>query len=84
MSKLFHPADRFGAETHPERFIGIPDPDDRKFAALAHAAAAILISNDEHLLSYHGDMDLTVLTSGAFWKGQNGSHLPSGSASPPR
>ena len=66
---LFRPADRFSAETHPERFAAIPDPDDRKFAALAHAAGAILISNDEHLLRSQ-DPDLTVLTPTAFWKRQ--------------
>lgn len=50
LAELFRAADWFSAETHPERFADIPDPDDRKFAALAHAAGAILISNDEHLL----------------------------------
>ena len=29
----------------------IADPDDRKFAALAIAAGAILVSNDDHLLA---------------------------------
>src|SRR5438128_9911085 len=50
LAELFRPADRFTAATHPERFAAIPDPDDRKFAALAHAAGAILISNDQHRL----------------------------------
>jgi predicted nucleic acid-binding protein len=66
VTELFHPTDRFAAATHPERFADIPDPDDRKFAALAHATGAILISNDEHLLRYRGPLDLTVLTPSAF------------------
>ena len=70
VAELFRPADRFTAATHPERFTAIPDPDDRKFAALAHAAGAILISNDAHLLRYGKCLDLTALTPGAFWQRQ--------------
>jgi predicted nucleic acid-binding protein len=65
VSNLFRPRDRYAAATHPERFAFIPDPDDRKFAALT---AAILISNDEHLLRYRDQMNVTVLTPSAFWK----------------
>ena len=70
VEQYFRPADRFTGTTHPERFADIPDPDDRKFAALAHAAGAILISNDEHLLRNRDRMDLTVLTPGEFWRRQ--------------
>ena len=70
VADLFRPADRFTAATHPEQFTDIPDPDDRKFAALAHAAGAVLISNDEHLLGQRDHSDLTVLTPGAFWQRQ--------------
>jgi uncharacterized protein len=68
VARLFRPADRFIAATHPEQFVDIPDPDDRKFAALAHAADAILVSSDEHLLRYRGPLNLTVLTPGTFSK----------------
>jgi predicted nucleic acid-binding protein len=68
VAELFRPEDRFTGPTHPERFPEIPDPDDRKFAALADAAGAIVISNDEHLLGYRGERDLTVLTPGAYWR----------------
>jgi len=68
VADLFHPANRFTAAVHPEWFSSIPDPDDRKFAALAHAAGATLISNDQHLLRYRGERDLTVLTPGESWK----------------
>jgi predicted nucleic acid-binding protein len=61
-SDLFRPEAHYTAATYPERFALIPDPDDRKFAALAHAAGAILISNDDHLLRHRDRLDLTVLT----------------------
>jgi uncharacterized protein len=70
MTELFRPEDRFTGSTHPERFLEIPDPDDRKFAALAHAAGAMLISNDDHLLQARGRIDVTVLTPSEFWQRQ--------------
>jgi putative PIN family toxin of toxin-antitoxin system len=70
VTDLFRPEDRFTAATHPERFADIPDPDDRKFAALTHAAGAILISNDDHLLRQRNHSDLAVLTPGEFWRRQ--------------
>jgi predicted nucleic acid-binding protein len=70
VAPLFRPEDRVTIPTHPERFAEIPDPDDRKFAALADATGAVLISNDEHLLSHRDRMSLTVLTPSEFWKGQ--------------
>jgi predicted nucleic acid-binding protein len=60
VADLFRPEDRFSAQTHPERFAFIADPDDRKFAALAEAAGAILVSNDDHLLEHRGSMGATV------------------------
>jgi predicted nucleic acid-binding protein len=68
VAELFRPEDRFTAPTHPERFADIPDPDDRKFAALANATGATVISSDEHLLEYRGDLDLTVLSPAAYWR----------------
>jgi uncharacterized protein len=65
---LFHPADRFTSATDPERFAEIPDPDDRKFAALAHAASATLISNDGHLLQFRDRMGVKVATPDEFWR----------------
>jgi predicted nucleic acid-binding protein len=49
-------------ETHPERFALIEDPNDLKFAALAAAAGAILVSNDDHLLSQRDRLEIEVLT----------------------
>ena len=68
LSDLFRTENRFAAPTHPERFAFIPDPADRKFAALGAATGATLISNDDHLLSSREQMAVTVLTPGAFWK----------------
>jgi predicted nucleic acid-binding protein len=62
--------------THPERFAEIPDPDDRKFAALAQAAGPVLISNDRHLLNHRDRMELTVLTPSEFWQRQQRSREP--------
>lgn len=60
----FHPEDEFTAETHPERMGFIEDPEDRKFAALAAAAGAILVTNDDHLLSQRDAITAEVLTPG--------------------
>ena len=68
VADLFRPGDRYTGATHPERFAFIPDPDDRKFAALAAATGATVISNDDHLLRFRDRMDLTVLTPSGFWK----------------
>jgi predicted nucleic acid-binding protein len=46
----------------------VTDPDDRTFAALAHAAGAILISNDDDLLRHRDRLGVTVLTPSAFWQ----------------
>lgn len=58
----FSPEAEVTVETHPERFDLIEDPDDRKFAALAAVAGAVLVSNDDHLLSQRDRLDIEVLT----------------------
>src|SRR5437667_11713347 len=40
IADLFRSEDRFGGSTHPEAFGFVPDPADRKFAALADAVQA--------------------------------------------
>lgn len=64
VGEYFLPEGRFEGATQPERFRGVPDPDDRKFAALAYAAGVPLISNDSDLLDYRSK-DVEVLTPGA-------------------
>ena len=70
------------APTHPQRFAHIPDPDDRKFAALAHATDAKLISNDDHLLRHRDRMDVTVLTPMSFGTVINARTMPKGGHDP--
>ena len=48
VADLFRQEYRVEAKARP--FSQIPDPEDRKFARLAHAGGAILISQDAHLL----------------------------------
>jgi uncharacterized protein len=64
---LFRPQDEYKSATYPEHFEIVPDPDDRKFAALAHAAGAILISRDDHLLQQREHLGITVLTAQEYW-----------------
>jgi uncharacterized protein len=64
---LFMAENRFHGDTHPQNFTDVTDPDDRKFAALAHAAGAVLVSNDQHLLGPSLVDRVTVLTPSAFW-----------------
>jgi predicted nucleic acid-binding protein len=63
LSDLFRPDARFDGPTEPDRFGFIPDPGDRKFAALAAAAGAVLLTADRHLLEgrpYAGVVTLTA------------------------
>jgi predicted nucleic acid-binding protein len=65
--KLFRDEDEFTGDTHAEDYRQIGDPDDRKFAALAAAAEAVLVSNDDDLLSVRDDLNITVLTPSEMW-----------------
>jgi len=65
-------ADRFRPETEflgpvdPESFVFVPDPEDRKFAALSVATQTPLVTNDNHLLSHKDRIGVDVLTPRAF------------------
>jgi predicted nucleic acid-binding protein len=67
-AELFREEDRFQGATSPEKFDYIPDADDRKFAALAEAAGAVLITNDDHLLSNRERAEFEILTPAEYWK----------------
>jgi uncharacterized protein len=67
-------ADLFAAE-HQEpnpaidaRFACVADPADRKFAALAAATKAILVSSDQDLLSVREQLPLQVVSPSEFWR----------------
>src|SRR5205085_11952652 len=66
IADLFRSEDRFGGSTHPEAFGFVPDPADRKFAALADAVQAPLVTSDAGLLSAGGQMAVPVLKPGEF------------------
>jgi predicted nucleic acid-binding protein len=54
-SKAFRPEWKYTGATGPDAFGEVEDPDDRKFAALAAASGAVLVTNDRHLLAHRGD-----------------------------
>jgi hypothetical protein len=66
IADLFRAEDRFGGSTHPEAFGFVPDPADRKFAALADAAQAPLVTSDAGLLNAGGRMAVRVLKPSEF------------------
>jgi predicted nucleic acid-binding protein len=68
-SALFQEENRYEGETHPEDFAYVPDADDRKFAALATASGATLVTNDDHLLAYRERLPCPVQTPGEFRPG---------------
>ena len=66
VAPLFRDDNRFDGPTNPEKFSHIPDADDRKFAALAEAAGAIIVTNDEHLLQGRDRANIEILTPDEF------------------
>jgi 5-carboxymethyl-2-hydroxymuconate isomerase/predicted nucleic acid-binding protein len=64
---LFRDEDRYTGATDPGQYKHVPDPDDRKFLALAEAAGATLITQDAHLLAGRERARVPVLTPGEFW-----------------
>jgi predicted nucleic acid-binding protein len=66
VAPLFREENRVAGATSPESFSGIADPDDRKFAALAQAAKAILITNDAHLLNRPASPGVVAMTPKTF------------------
>ena len=66
---IFPPFDsgsRYNGPTRPDQFEFISDLADRKLAALAAAAGAVLLTNDRHLLSSSPHPGVVVLTPGEF------------------
>ena len=64
---LFREEHRYPGETHPERCHRVPDPDDRKFAALAAVTGAVLVTNDDHLLAQRNAFEFAILSPVEFW-----------------
>ena len=65
VSDLFHQEWR-EEKGRTDAFDHIPDPADRKFAALAAAAGSVLVTQDDHLLAQRERSRITVLTPREF------------------
>lgn len=63
---IFTPEGRYDGPLSLERYTAITDSDDRKFAALAAAMDAILVTNDRHLLSVRDKLPLQVVSTKEF------------------
>lgn len=63
---LFHDEDRHRGAVNPEWFGHVSDPDDRKFGALAYAAGAALITQDDDLLKVRSGVGVPILTPAEF------------------
>jgi predicted nucleic acid-binding protein len=61
---VFLDAERGPANTGAERYGFVPDPEDRKFAALAEAVGAVLVTLDAHLLDVRDRLGVPVLRPG--------------------
>jgi putative PIN family toxin of toxin-antitoxin system len=64
---LFRQEAQVSAHLSLQEFTYVPDPDDRKFVALAKAAEAVLITADDHLLATRSEGDIQVLAPEEFW-----------------
>ena len=76
IADVFREEGRFRDQTHPGEFAFVPDPADRKFAALADAAQVPLVTSDLGLLNVRGHMAIPVLKPGEFAR-QGGDLLAS-------
>lgn len=63
---LFRDENRYDGETDERAFSHVPDRSDRKFAALAAATAATLITQDDHLLGNRAQADVDIATPREF------------------
>jgi predicted nucleic acid-binding protein len=68
VASLFRETDRFAGEIRSEDFPQIPDPADRKFAALARATGSVLISQDRDLLGRPQRLEILVLSPREFFE----------------
>jgi len=64
--RLFRKENEFKGKTFPEKYTLVSDPSDRKFIALAKEVKAILITNDDHLLSKRLDLQAKIMSSKEF------------------
>jgi predicted nucleic acid-binding protein len=66
VADLFRPGWEFRGPVDPDAFMMIGDPDDRKFAALAAAAEASLVTSDNLVLEQRGRIGIEIATPREF------------------
>ena len=69
VAPLFRAEDRFAGRVDVAPFDAVPDPADRRFAALAAAADATLLTSDHHLLDGRDSSAARILTPREFVRG---------------
>ena len=62
VADLFRPEEEFTGPVDPNAFTEVPDPDDRKFAALATAANVPLVTSDKLVLAQRGKIGIEIVT----------------------
>ena len=72
VTDLFRPEGEFTGPIDPAAITVIPDPDDRKFAALAAAANVPLVTSDKLVLAQRGKIGIEIVTPGEFLARQTG------------
>jgi putative PIN family toxin of toxin-antitoxin system len=68
-AELFREENRHRGAVNEAWFEQVRDADDRKFAALAYAAQATLITQDDDLLSQRAGVGIRILTPTEFVEG---------------
>jgi len=68
-AKLFRERNRCHRSVNPGWFGQVNDPEDRKFGALAYAAGATLITQDDDLLSVRSNVAVPIVTPAEFLDG---------------
>ncbi len=66
VADLYRDEDRYEGEVNPGWFGQVRDPADRKFGALAYAADAVLITQDDDLLEGRSNVAVRILTPSEF------------------
>lgn len=64
VAPLFAPDGEFTDALALDAVSLVPDPEDRKFAALAGQTGAVLVSSDDHLLGVRGRLAADIRTPG--------------------
>ena len=66
LAVFFVPGSRYDGLSYPDQFNHVPDPADRKFAALTAATGAVLVTSDRHLLDGRPHPGVEILTPTEF------------------